>query len=151
MSRPSRDQTMLKLASTLAERSTCGRRQVGCVFTDVHGRVLSMGHNGVAKGQQHCTENPCPGASCPSGTGLDLCQAIHAEQNALMFCSDVMKIHSIYITASPCVHCVKMLLNTSAQEIHFIEEYPHGDAKKLWQGKIDGDSLCSERRWIKHG
>lgn len=149
MTRPSRHETMLKLANTIAERSTCGRRQVGCVITDENGRVISMGHNGVAKGQVHCTELPCPGANCPSGTGLDLCQAIHAEQNALLFCPDVMKIHACYVTASPCVHCVKMLLNTSCQEIHFLEEYPHSDAKILWTTRPDG--LTPNRSWTHHG
>jgi len=143
--RPSHPITMLKLASTIAERSTCKRRQVGCVLTDAHGRVLSMGHNGVAKGQEHCTDKPCPGANCPSGTGLDKCEAIHAEQNALMFCADVMKIHACYVTASPCINCVKMLMNTSCNEIHFLEKYPHPEAEKLWTNSY------FERKWIHHG
>lgn len=144
MSRPSRNITMLKVALDLAERSTCGRRKVGCVLTDVHGRILSTGHNGVAKGEPHCTEHPCPGASCPSGMGLELCEAIHAEQNALMFCPDVMKIHACYTTASPCITCVKMLMNTSCQAIHFIEEYPHPRAQALW---IQSQPT---RIWLRH-
>ena len=57
--RPSRDATMLKLASTIAERSTCARRQVGCVLTNARGHVLSTGWNGVPAGQPHCSaESP---------------------------------------------------------------------------------------------
>ena len=130
--RPTRDQTMLKLVHVIGERSTCARRKVGCVLADTYGRILSMGHNGVPKDAPHCTERPCDGASLQSGTGLDLCQAIHAEQNALMFCADVMKIHTAYITASPCITCVKMLLNTSCQRIVFREAYPHLEPKVLW-------------------
>lgn len=147
--RPSLHQTMLHVAQDLSRRSTCARRQVGCVFVDSHGRVLSTGHNGVSKDQIHCTEVPCPGAQCPSGTGLDKCEAIHAEQNALMFCPDIMKIHACYVTASPCVTCVKMLLNTSCKEIHFLEDYPHPAAKDLWTKTRDG--LTSNRSWTKHG
>ena len=129
--RPSRDQTMLQLASVIAERSTCARRKVGCVCTDVHGRILAMGHNGVPRNMPHCTEMPCDGAGLASGTGLDLCLATHAEMNALVFCSDIMKIHSMYITVSPCISCVKSILNTSCQRIVFIEEYPHVEARVL--------------------
>lgn len=130
--RPTKEETMLRLADTLAERSTCARRKVGCVLTDKYGRVLSMGHNGVSIGQPHCIDKPCIGADKKSGEGLDLCQAIHAEQNALMFCNDVMKIESCYVTASPCITCVKMLLNTSCKFVVFREVYPHWEAQRLW-------------------
>ena len=108
---------MMKIAQAISERSTCARRQVGCVLTDRNGRVLSMGHNGVPRGHHHCTERPCGGQGFASGQGLEACQAIHAEQNALMFCSDIEKIHACYVTTSPCEHCSKMLLNTGVKII----------------------------------
>lgn len=74
----------------------------------------------------------CPGADSPSGTNLDGCQAIHAEQNALLQCRDVHSIHTCYVTASPCITCVKLLLNTSCEKIVFVEEYPHKAAQELW-------------------
>lgn len=131
--RPLRDSTMLKLASVIAERSTCARRKVGCALTDSHGRVLAIGHNGVPKNFPHCTERLCPGAKLPSGSGLDTCQAIHAEINALMFCPDIMKVHSLYVTASPCLGCIKAILNSSCERIVFLEKYPHPQAEELWQ------------------
>lgn len=112
MTRPTRHQTMMEIAQAISKRSTCARRRVGCVLTDVNGRVLSMGHNGVPRGHAHCTEHPCGGQGFKTGQGLEACQAIHAEQNALMFCSDIEKIHACYVTTSPCEHCSKMLLNT---------------------------------------
>ena len=142
-SRPSRIETMLRIAEVIAERSTCCRRRVGCVLTDKNGRVLSIGHNGVAMGQPHCTDEPCRGAHLPSGTGLDRCLALHAEQNALMFCSDIMKIDTCHVTASPCMTCVKLLLNTSCRTIVFRELYPHTEALKLWTD--------SGRSWVHHG
>lgn len=130
--RPTHEATMLGLALVIAQRSTCRRRRVGAVLTDDNGRVLSMGHNGVAKGQPHCLATPCPGATQAPGQGLELCEALHAEQNALMFCGNIMKVHTAFVTASPCVHCLKMLLNTSCERIVFLEEYPHAAAKDMW-------------------
>lgn len=124
---------MLKLASVISQRSTCVRRKVGCVLTDEHGRVLAMGHNGVPRGVLHCTQFPCEGAHMPSGTGLDLCLATHAEMNALVFCPDVMKIRSLYTTVSPCISCLKSIMNTSCTRIIFLEEYPHAEARVIWK------------------
>lgn len=140
--RPSRDFTMLHIASAISKRSTCCRRGVGCVLTDVHGRVLSMGHNGVPMGLPHCTDEPCKGASFPSGTGLSECHAVHAEQNALAFCSDIMKIDTCYTTTSPCEICIKQLLNTSCRRIVFFDEYAHPISKKLWEQ--------AGRKWVHY-
>jgi len=74
----------------------------------------------------------CSGATAPSGMDLDSCQAIHAEQNALLQCRDIHTIHTAYVTASPCITCCKLLLNTSCQRIVYIEEYPHSAAKDSW-------------------
>lgn len=83
---------------------------------------------------EHITEYPnaCEGAKSPSGTNLDGCEAIHAEQNALLQCSNVNQIDTIYVTVSPCITCLKMLLNTSCKKIVFQEEYSHGRSKELW-------------------
>jgi dCMP deaminase len=153
--RPPKDETWLVVARAIAEQSTCLRRRVGCVLTNRRGHVLATGWNGVASGQPHCNErapyddneaaydavhggfnhqypNACVGATAPSGTALDQCQAIHAEQNALLQCRDAYAIETCYCTASPCVTCVKLLLNTSCRRIVFIEEYPHHEAEDLW-------------------
>jgi deoxycytidylate deaminase len=75
----------------------------------------------------------CSGACAPSGQSLDACQAIHAEQNAMLQCRDVYAIHTCYVTASPCMTCTKLLLNTSCARIVFLEEYPHHEARALWE------------------
>lgn len=131
--RPSIHETFIKVAEVIAERGTCARRKVGCVLTDVKGRIIATGYNGPARGLAHCTDTPCQGANCPSGQGLDKCEAIHAEQNALMQCSNVDQIHACYVTVSPCIHCVKMLMNTGCKLIVFSEEYAHSkEVKELW-------------------
>jgi dCMP deaminase len=161
----------MDLALVTAKRATCLRRQVGAVLLNARGHVLATGYNGVAAGQAHCNDrtgfnfvyanginkkkqltgqetgtvdvygNACPGASAPSGQSLDTCQAIHAEQNALLQCRDVYTIWTAYVTASPCITCCKLLLNTSCERIVFIDNYPHPEAKAMW--------LSAGREWIQ--
>ena len=144
-----RDEWALRLAEVTALRGTCLRRQVGCVLLDFDGKVLATGYNGVASGMEHCNESvvrvpglrrelladtpfACHGARLPTGTGLDLCEAVHAEQNALLQCANVRDIHACYTTVSPCIHCAKLLMNTGCRHIVFREEYAHPSAKELW-------------------
>ena len=159
--RITRDQWAMGLAKLTSARSTCLRRAVGCVLLNARGHVLATGYNGVAAGMPHCNErtgtqvNPpfdtksvvpiyghaCAGHAAPSGQSLDACQAIHAEQNALLQCRDVAQIFSVYVTASPCMTCTKLLLNTGCQNIFYAEEYPHPAAKELW--------LSAGRTWTR--
>lgn len=140
--RPSRDNTFLEIASVMARRGTCCRRQVGAVLVNKRGHVLATGYNGPAAGQPHCIDEPCPGAHYPSGEGLDKCVALHAEANALLQCRDVYDIHAAYVTHSPCVHCVKLLMNTSCKEIIFANRYAHdSESMLLWESS-------RERNWI---
>lgn len=132
--RPDRDQYFLSMAKLVATRSTCSRRAAGCILVDARGVVLATGHNGVPAGQPHCTDRLCPGAAAESGRALELCEAIHAEQNALMFCPDITRIVTCYVTCGCCVFCTRMLLNTACQRIVFLEEYSHLRAKQLWIG-----------------
>ena len=138
--RPSSDEYFLAMAALVSLRATCRRRRVGCVLVDRHKHVLATGYNGVARGVAHCIDTACPGAGLPSGRGLDLCEAIHAEQNALLQCRDAKEIETAYITASPCITCVKLFMNTGCKRIVFLEEYPHAAARNLWKGE-----------WTHHG
>jgi dCMP deaminase len=133
VTRPSRDETGILLAHIWAQRATCVRRQVGCVLFDADGYQLSAGYNGPASGEPHCTEHPCPGAGLQSGTGLDACEALHAEWSALQRCPDPRHIAVCYVTVSPCVTCTKMLLNTACRRIVFTDEYPHEAAAVMWR------------------
>lgn len=143
-----RDQLGLLLASAWALRSTCARKHVGCVLWDADGHEVGTGYNGPAAGRPHCIDFPCPGAGLPSGTGLDLCEAIHAEANALLRCPDITRIRTAYTTHSPCIHCVKLLMNTRCQRIVFIHPYAHDEAaRKLWLGARYPHPGGSGRRW----
>jgi dCMP deaminase len=160
--RPSLDEWAMQLALDTALRSTCLRRRVGCVLLNSRGHVIGTGYNGVASGVRHCNEvvlegvdfvqstvDPliskptrfintypfaCSGAKAPSGTNLEGCQAIHAEANALLQCRDVYEIRTCYVTVSPCIACVKLLMNTGCQRIVFAEPYSHDNSENLWLG-----------------
>ena len=146
--RPSWDEHFLKMSRLVSEMSTCARRNVGCILIDDRNQILSTGFNGVPPHFPHCNENnPCPGAQRRSGSDLDLCYAVHAEQNALMRCSDIRKIRTCYLTTSPCVTCTKLLLGTSCTRIIFIEEYANVDeSQRLW----NMNPPLSGREWIHY-
>lgn len=75
----------------------------------------------------------CVGATAATGTQLDACEAVHAEQNALLQCRDVRAVRTCYVTASPCVTCVKLLMQTGCTRIVFAERYAHdAAARALW-------------------
>lgn len=131
MDRLSKEEYFLRVADLIKERGTCQRRKVGCVLVDQYSHIIGTGYNGSAKGTQHCIDIPCEGAKYPSGQGLDKCEAIHAEQNALLQCSDVMRIREVYSTTLPCPHCMKLLMNTSVERIYYIESYPNNDVFEL--------------------
>jgi dCMP deaminase len=143
MERLSKPAYYIQMAQLVARRASCRRRQVGCVLVNENGHVLSTGYNGPARGVPNCTEHPCPGATYSSGEGLDLCEAIHAEQNALLQCHDVNLIDTCYVTTEPCAHCAKLLLNTGCQWVIYDEPYPQGGGQNQWvRGRLS-------TRWLK--
>jgi dCMP deaminase len=76
-----------------------------------------------------------------SGTGLDLCEATHAEANALLQCRDPDLISACYVTTAPCVSCVKLLVNTGCRRVVFEDDYA-ASGERLW--------LSSEgREWVR--
>lgn len=131
--RPSHDETWLAVATVIAQRATCARRRVGCVLVNASYQVLSTGYNGPASGEPHCIDHPCAGAHLKSGEGLSICEAIHAEANALLQCANVYAIQVAFVTTPPCLDCVKLLMNTGCRHIVCTGEYPHSmAAKELW-------------------
>lgn len=131
MARETTDVVMMKMALLTSSRTTCVRNAVGCILTNNLGHVIATGYNGVARGMPHCLDEQCSGANAPSGTRLDECKAIHAEANALLQCKDVQSIHSCYVTHFPCIHCTKLLMNTSCYQIFYLNDYANG-GYSLW-------------------
>ena len=132
--RPSWDAYFLAMALLASTRSTCARRSVGVVFASADNRPLSTGYNGTAPGAPHCLEQPCSGAGCASGTGLDACESSHAEISGMAFLPDPRQVHTAYCTTAPCNSCVTALLLTGAKRLVFIEDYPGSDeSRRRWE------------------
>jgi len=126
--RPSWDEYFLQLARQAATRSTCLRRQVGAVLVRDK-RLLATGYNGSPRNTSHCLDTGClrEQLGIPSGERVELCRAIHAEQNAIIQAAVhgvAIEGATLYTTLRPCVLCAKMLINCGVKEIHYIEGYP---------------------------
>jgi len=113
--RPDFDEYCLKIASVVAERSTCRRHHMGAVAVrDKH--ILTTGYNGAPAGQKDCLELGClrDELNIPSGERVEICRAIHAEQNVIIQAAlhgVSLEGSTIYCTHTPCVLCAKMLVN----------------------------------------
>jgi dCMP deaminase len=113
--RPDSDEYFLKIASVVAERSTCRRHHVGAVAVkDKH--ILATGYNGAPSGAKDCLELGClrDEMNIPSGTRQEICRGIHAEQNVIIQAAlhgVSLEGSTIYATHTPCVLCSKMLVN----------------------------------------
>ncbi len=115
LDRPDFDEYFLKIASVVAERSTCRRHHMGAVAVKDR-RILTTGYNGAPAGQKDCLELGClrDELGIPSGTRHEICRAIHAEQNVIIQAAlhgVSMEGSTIYCTHTPCVLCAKMLVN----------------------------------------
>jgi dCMP deaminase len=135
--RPGIDEYFLKIASVVAERSTCRRHHVGAVAVkDKH--ILATGYNGAAAGLKDCLELGClrDEMNIESGTRHEICRAIHAEQNVIIQAA----LHgisldgaTIYATHSPCILCAKMLANTRIKRLVTFGSYADNSFQDLFQ------------------
>ena len=118
MKKPTRlniDEYFLKIASVVAERSTCRRHHVGAVAVK-NKHILATGYNGAAAGLKDCLELGClrDELGIPSGQRQEICRGIHAEQNVIIQAGlhgVSLEGSTIYCTHTPCVLCAKMLAN----------------------------------------
>ena len=108
-----------------ANLGTCVRKKVGCTLTKKTSRgeyILTTNYNGVTSGHPHCTDSPCEGSKYDNGEGLEECNAIHAEINALLNCNP-NEVYAAYITCFPCKKCAEVLLNTSIKKVYYCSNY----------------------------
>ena len=119
--RPDWDAYFMDIAKVVASRSNCSRRHVAAVVVrDRH--ILSTGYNGTPHGVVNCFAGGCPRCAhtSESGTHLEECLCVHAEQNAI--CQAALHGHAIegstiYITISPCLTCAKLIINSGISEV----------------------------------
>ncbi len=133
--RPSYDEYFMEMAHVVAKRSTCLRRKVGAILVKEK-HILSTGYNGAPKGLKHCSETGClrEDQNVPSGERHELCRGLHAEQNAIIQAAVFgvsIKGSVLYCTSTPCVVCVKMLINAGVTEIIYAGDYPDDLAKQM--------------------
>ena len=119
MTRASWEEYLMNIAKEVASRSTCDRKHVGAVI--VRDRtILSTGYNGSIRGMPHCDEagHLMENEHCVA--------TIHAEINAvLQAAKNGVRIENgeVYITASPCWSCFKMIANAGIKKIYYGEFY----------------------------
>ena len=109
----------MNIAKEVATRSTCDRKYVGAVIVREK-TILSTGYNGSIKGLPHCDE---AGHEMVDGHCV---RTTHAEANAIVQAAkNGVEINNsaIYVTASPCYNCFKLIANAGIKTIYYGEFY----------------------------
>jgi dCMP deaminase len=109
----------MSIAEQVATRSTCDRKHIGAVIVRDK-TILSTGYNGSLRGSPHCDE-----------VGHDMendhcVRTVHAEANAIaQAAKNGVRIDGaeIYVTASPCLTCFKLVANAGISAVHYKEFY----------------------------
>lgn len=125
MARPSWDEYFARITSDVAARSTCFKRQIGAVVVNQQHEIVATGYNGVIRGAPHCEEIGCikEEKNIPSGTGHEICPAVHAEQNALIQAGRHSVDGTLYVNAFPCKICARMIVNAGIRRVVVSGEY----------------------------
>ena len=109
----------MKIAEQVATRSTCNRKHIGAVIVRDK-TILSTGYNGSLRGSPHCDD---------AGHDMDhghCVRTVHAESNAVaQAAKNGINIDNseIYVTASPCLTCFKLIANCGILKVHYKEFY----------------------------
>jgi dCMP deaminase len=117
--RASWDEYFMGIASQVATRSTCSRKHVGAVI-ERDKIILATGYNGSLRGLDHCDD---VGHLMEEGHCV---RTVHAEANALVQAArNGVRVGeaTIYVTASPCFNCFKLIANAGIRRIVFGEFY----------------------------
>jgi dCMP deaminase len=117
--RVSWDEYFMNIAKEVATRATCDRKHVGAVIVRDK-TILSTGYNGSVRGLAHCDDDD---HMMEDGHCV---RTIHAEANAIIQAAKngtAIEGANIYVTASPCWNCFKMIANAGIRRIAFGEFY----------------------------
>ena len=117
------DQRYIRMAQIWAENSYCKRRQVGALVVKDQ-RIISDGYNGTPSGFENvCEEN-----------NVSFPYVLHAEANAI---TKLARSHNnsdgstLYVTASPCIECAKLIIQSGIRRVVYGEKYRLDDGLKL--------------------
>jgi dCMP deaminase len=117
--RASWDEYFMAIAREVATRSTCDRKHVGAVIVRDK-MILTTGYNGSIRGLAHCDDD---GHMMEDGHCV---RTVHAETNAIVQgARNGVRLEGghIYVTASPCFGCFKLIANAGLGRIVFGEFY----------------------------
>lgn len=125
--RPSFPDIYMRLAESLAERSSCGRGlRVGCVISSPdYRKILAVGYNGNAAGLSNGCDDP---------TAVGACGCLHAEENAVINC-DVPRATPkvLFCTHLPCPMCAKRIINLGGvEDVLYLNDYRRKDSLHLF-------------------
>lgn len=110
------DKRYLRMAAIWAENSYCRRRKVGAIIVKDQ-MIISDGYNGTPAWFENVCEDEA-GATKP--------YVLHAEANAI---TKVARSNNssdgstLYVTASPCVECAKLIIQAGIRRVVFNELY----------------------------
>lgn len=110
------DSRYLRMAAIWAENSYCQRRKVGAIIVK-HDMIISDGFNGTPSGFENV---------CEDESGFTKPYVLHAEANAI---TKVARSNNssdgatLYITASPCMECSKLIIQAGIRRVVYHELY----------------------------
>jgi dCMP deaminase len=133
--RPSWEEYFIEIAKVVSTRSTCLRRRYGAVIVKDN-VIVSTGYNGAPRGSANCVDRGIcrrKELNVPAGERYELCEAVHAEQNAIINGSpERMKDGSIYIAGfeedssaaegKPCLLCKRMIRNAQIRQVVYLSK-----------------------------
>jgi dCMP deaminase len=117
--RISYDEYFMRIARTVSIRATCNRLHVGAVIVKDN-LILSTGYNGASKGLVHCDDN------LHMMKNNHCVRTVHAEANAIVnaaYNGISIKKGTLYVTASPCWDCFKLIINAGIIRVVYDEFY----------------------------
>lgn len=119
------DTRYMRMALIWAENSYCKRRKVGCLIVKDK-RIISDGYNGTPVGFENICEDETGLKSKP--------YVLHAEANAitkLATASYTSDGATLYVTASPCIECAKLIIQAGIKRVVYGEQYRLTDGLEL--------------------
>lgn len=118
------DYRYLRMAQIWAENSYCERRKVGALVVKEK-MIISDGYNGTPSGFENV---------CEDENQLTKPYVLHAEANAitkLARSSNNSDESTLYVTASPCIECAKLIIQAGIRRVVYGENYRLNDGINL--------------------